>query len=53
MRAFLTEERTLSLGVSPTKMAWMRDRDLDFNAIREDRAFRAAFDDFRPTPTPS
>lgn len=37
-------ERTLSLGVSTHKMAWMRDQDPDFSAMRDDPAFRSVFE---------
>lgn len=36
--------RTLSLGVSPSKTAWMRDHDPDLAAIRNDPQFRRAFE---------
>jgi len=41
-------DRTLSLGVSEYKMAWMRDHDPDFAAIRGDPAFRAVFEAHAP-----
>lgn len=39
---------TLTLGVSPHKVAWMRDRDPDFRAMRADPRFLAVFDEAAP-----